>query len=467
LRDNVNSFGPEEFTLSIDHINNQAKYIRLLLDFHKDLSQYRISAKIDSNKLNNRSFELMFSNNYSLPLELNNVILNDSLNYYPQADEFVIPNIFFTNRNYKNIMYSGEQNIPPVITTAKISFKIAGMDSLIYKDIDIFTDDLSKVMEDIVRRDDNTVEHSSILIKNENEKSIKFKKGKLNISKYLKIAKGYSVYIESGTEINLKDSAFILSYSPMYIQGTQEKPVLITSDRTGGIAVFNCDSLSVIKNTKFSGLSYPRSEEWKLTAAVTFYKSPVMIDNSEFKDNLSEDYLNVKQSSFSITGSKFENVMSDAFDSDFSDGKIINTVFQNSGNDAIDVSGSAVLCTDIEITGSNDKACSSGEGSILTVKNSKISDSEICFAAKDNSKIECSEIELKNCKLGFAAYQKKSEYGPGEILADKIKYNGLKKEMLIEIRSKLILNGNSIEGDVEDVKEEYLYGKEFGSPSDR
>lgn len=467
LMDHINSFGPEEFTLSVKHINSQAKYIRSLLNFNKEMSIYRISAKIDSNKFNGRSFELMFSNNYSLPLVLNQVILNDSIRYYPQSGEFIIPSIFFTVRNYKNIIFSGEQNIPAVIKTAKISFKIAGMDSLIYNNIEIFTDKLGEAMEDIIRREDNLSEHKHMFRKSDGEKTIKFKKGKFEVSKYLKIPGGYTVYVESGTEINLKDSAFILSYSPLYIEGTKDNPVKITSDGTGGIAVFNCDSMSGIKNAVFSGLSNPRSEEWKLTGSVTFYKSPVIIQNTDFRDNKSEDYLNVKQSSFKIENCRFDNVSSDAFDSDFSDGEITGTVFNNTGNDAIDISGSAVSCTGNIIIGSKDKAYSSGEGSVLKVKNTKISDSEICFAAKDNSKIESSEIEIINCKLGFAAYQKKPEYGPGEISADKVNIKGLKKDMLIEKGSKLRINGKTIEGEIEDVKDEYLYGKEFGSPSIR
>jgi hypothetical protein len=467
LADHFNSFGPEEFKFSRDHIDIQNNYIRDNLNFRRFLSRTKVSARIENNNKEKTAFDLEISNNYSLPLELKKIILNGTINYHPVNSAVVTSSMYGAIREYNKFEFRGVEKIPQEIYSAKLIFSVLEMEKEHEIEIEIYSDDTDKIMINILRKRVDIENLGNYFAINEETKIMKLQNKKTTVIKPLIIPEGYSVFIDSGTEISMIDSAFILSYSPINILGTKENPVKIKSDGTGGMAVINCDSISMIKNTIFSGLSNPRSGEWKLTGSVTFYKSPVIIQNTEFRDNKSEDYLNVKQSSFTIENCRFDNVSSDAFDSDFSDGEITGTVFNNTGNDAIDVSGSTVLCTGNEITGSKDKAYSSGEGSVLKVKNTKISDSEICFAAKDNSKIESSEIEINNCKLGFAAYQKKPEYGPGEISADKVNIRGLKKDMLIEKGSKLRINGKNINGEIEDVKDEYLYGKEFGSPSIR
>ena len=40
---------------------------------------------------------------------------------------------------------------------------------------------------------------------------------------------------------------------------------------------------------------------------------------------------------------KFENILNDAIDSDFSELEIVNSEFKNIGNDAIDGSGSSII----------------------------------------------------------------------------------------------------------------------------
>ena len=79
---------------------------------------------------------------------------------------------------------------------------------------------------------------------------------------------------------------------------------------------------------------------------------------------------------------------------DFSDGLIENTEFINSGNDAIDISGSNVQVNDVEIIKVGDKAISAGEKSLLKGENILIKDSEIAYASKDLSSIQVKIVLL-------------------------------------------------------------------------
>ena len=80
-----------------------------------------------------------------------------------------------------------------------------------------------------------------------------------------------------------------------------------------------------------------------MTGAVTFYEADVSINNCKFLNNRGgDDYLNIIRSEFDINNTLFQDVIADAFDSDFSKGKISNSLFINCGNDAIDASGSFI-----------------------------------------------------------------------------------------------------------------------------
>ncbi|NOR44731.1 MAG: hypothetical protein GQ534_04020, partial [Candidatus Delongbacteria bacterium] len=251
LEDHVNLFGPDKFSFSRFHFNKQAKYIRNLLTFNADKAEMKVSSRIDNDKINANMFELEVSNNYSLSLILKKVVINDSLVFLPTNNSFIIPNRYTHIRNYKSVNFKGIDNIPSEITSTKLGFTIAGMDSLHFVKTNFYNDQLKEITHDNIRSESDLKKLSNFFILSSKNNTIKFKTGKHIIDNYIKIPKGYQVVIEAGTELNFKDSAFLLSYSPIYMTGTDDFPVKISSDKTGGIAVFDCDSTSLIKNVIF------------------------------------------------------------------------------------------------------------------------------------------------------------------------------------------------------------------------
>ena len=106
-------------------------------------------------------------------------------------------------------------------------------------------------------------------------------------------------------------------------------------------------------------------------------------------------------------------------DVDFSKGLIENSIFENVGNDAIDISGSNVTALNININGSGDKAISAGEASKLIANNISIKNSNIGIASKDLSLVKAKNLNFETTKYCYAAYQKKPEYGPGSIRIER------------------------------------------------
>ena len=287
----------------------------------------------------------------------------------------------------------------------------------------------------------------------------KLKEDSVEISSNVIAPKGIKISLTDGQEINLVNGGFILSFSPVNINGIK----VYSSDSTGrGLHVINARSESKISNSIFDGLKNLEYKSWKLPSAVTFYESPVSIFQSKFLNNNCEDGLNLFRSfPFLLDDCVFENTFSDAFDADFSDGTIKNCVFNKLGNDGIDVSGSQVNIVGCTFTEVADKALSSGEASVMIVDSILIDGASLAVTAKDKSSIKIDNSEIKNSEVVFCAFQKKNEFGPSKISGRKVTYSDFKKDFLIETKSSLTLDGKETNKYTKDVRG-ILYGKEYG-----
>ncbi len=264
----------------------------------------------------------------------------------------------------------------------------------------------------------------------------------------LVIPQGSRVHFQAGTVLNLVNKAMFISYSPVFMEGTKEKPVVITSsDFTGnGFTVLQAGERSKLKNVVFGNMNTLDYKGWTLTGAVTFYESDVDLEGVTFYRNQCEDALNIIRSDFRLEKSTFVHIFSDAFDSDFSTGLVLKTVFTNIGNDAIDFSGSRITIRDTRAESVADKGISGGEDSHLRVENTTIVNANIGLASKDLSVVEVFNSEIRDCNYGLVLLQKKPEYGPARMILKNTKIIRPKTEMLIEKGSKVERDGKTIEG---------------------
>ena len=201
------------------------------------------------------------------------------------------------------------------------------------------------------------------------------------------------------------------------------------------------------------------NDSLKLPSAITFYNSKVEITNCEFLNNtFGDDYVNFYNSYFKVNNSLFQNIYSDAIDSDFSIGEISGNVFINIGNDALDLSGSNVQSFNNSFLKIGDKSISAGENSNIDSINDKFIECEIGIVSKDGSKVSSVSNLFKKNKLDYVVFMKKDFYKTPILeidhKLDEIKY-------LFEENSKIITKYNSVivfDKNVGDL----LYGKKYG-----
>lgn len=282
---------------------------------------------------------------------------------------------------------------------------------------------------------------------------IYIKLGNLKIDHPIIIPSGYTVIFRAGTTIDLVDSAMIISYSPLKMEGTKTSPIKITSSdfSAKGFTVLQAKERSKLENVFFENLNTLDFKGWTLTGAVNFYESDVDIVDTKFYRNQCEDALNIIRSDFRLEYSSFENIFSDAFDSDFSTGIVTETEFINIGNDAIDFSGSNIVIENTVIINAKDKGISGGEDSFLRVIGVSISNSNIGIASKDLSVVEVIDSEITDCNYGLVLLQKKPEYGPAKILLNNTTIVNPKQKFLIEKGSVIEIEGIKIKGEVKNV----------------
>lgn len=276
---------------------------------------------------------------------------------------------------------------------------------------------------------------------------VRIRQGKHQVRKHILIPPGYRLEIEAGTELDLLNNSYLISKSDVTFRGTEDDPVIIhSSDKTGSIAVLQAPGKSWLGYTIFSNLNNLDYKGWMLSGAVTFYESQVELERCSFTTNHCEDALNIVRSHFKMLQCTIENTFADGLDSDFCSGFIQNSTFIKTGNDAIDFSGSTVTIKSVTIDQPGDKGISVGEESNITVEWASISGANLGLASKDLSRVTVESIELKNVKQGFAAYQKKPEYGPATIKVNNYSEEEVETLYILQKDSKLNLKGREIVG---------------------
>ena len=284
--------------------------------------------------------------------------------------------------------------------------------------------------------------HEGVLDIDRDHRQITINAGKWTIEKNIVIPKGFTTTVAPGSELILNNAAALISHGPVELNGTADAPVILTStDGTGqGLVVISADNPSKLNHVMFDNLTSPARREWNLTGVVTFYESNVEINHVTFANNHSEDYLNIIRSKFEIRNCRFLNSSGDALDVDFGEGTISDSRFESCGNDCLDFAGSKAEIRNSAISGAGDKGISIGEKSLVKIVASTISHANIALAGKDTSKAFTDRLEIFDSQIGLAVYQKKPEFGGGQIYAKNTKMTNVHQPYVGDRNSRIVEN---------------------------
>jgi hypothetical protein len=416
-----------------------------------------------------QTLKLTIGNIQQFPIEIENIISQNGVIFKALENIVIPPNRRSTKVDYNSIQFEisdKDQTFSSNTDTLKIGYRVLGSGITIYEEVLPLKSFISNDTSNMIKENQELSEIPFISLDKKN-KLVRFKTGDWELNHNLIIPPDYLVICGGGFNLNLRDSATILSYSPLQLIGEKDHFIVIQSkDSTGGgIIVLNAGQKSILDYVKFDNLSNPSALPGGLSGAITFYESDVTILNCILNNNIrGDDYLNIVRSEFDIRNTLFRNTNADALDVDFGFGTISSSSFINCGNDAIDISGTILEINGTVINTVGDKGLSVGERSRVSAKNMEISNSEIAICSKDISEIEVNEIVINSCKVGFTAFQKKDEFGPATIEGKNITLNDVLIPFLIEQDSKCTIDTIPIKSDTSKIKD-ILYGVKYGIKS--
>jgi hypothetical protein len=304
----------------------------------------------------------------------------------------------------------------------------------------------------------------------EDDKKLQVTPGEWRVREWIVIPESLRLEIPKGTTLHFDKTIGLLAKGSVLITGTKEEPVVLTGsvpfaevDTWPGIAVMKSQKSSEWSFVKIENTSGVKKGGWELTGGVNFYETEIKMNHVTFLGNQTEDALNIVRSKFKLESVMIKNTTSDAFDSDFSQGTVENSMFENigskGGGDGIDVSGSEISVKETHFINISDKALSVGESSHMKASGINIEGVSIGAASKDGSQLFLSDSNMRGIKkAGLMAYIKKTEYGPAEITAEGLKYNSTVKKAIAQNGSRIILEGK--ETPPEDLNVQELYFSE-------
>ena len=436
-----------DFELYI-HDLDTLKTEKLVIEFNnylkKTFSYFPVFSLEFLEKAKNRNSKI-----YTISNEKLEPFFIDDLNYQ-SLDE--LKSIKFYNKTLKNLKSLGAFNLFPksysdffIIHNPITNYYSLFPDIKNFKNLNnkLLFPEYSKKINKIVLKKKLHLKNDTIIKNDWKESSID-----------LTVSKGVKIILENNASIFIKNSNIIF-------EGDYKNNVVFFAKGTNSLYFDNISDAKILY-TKFQGFSNLKNDSIALPSGITFYNSNVEINHSLFSNNKrGDDFLNLYNSDFNISNTTFQNVISDAIDSDFSNGTILNSKFINIGNDAIDLSGSKVIVKQNLFNKIGDKSVSAGENSILKVKSNTFKNSELGIVVKDGSEV-ISENNIYNFnKLDIAVFRKKNYYDQPIL---KMNENLKSLKYLIQNKSKII--SKSTDSIIYTKKvEQRLYGNEYGKSS--
>jgi len=292
-------------------------------------------------------------------------------------------------------------------------------------------------------------------------KEVRIRPGVWFVREDFVVPTGYRLRAGPGTQILLESGGALVARGPVELLGSETAPVLVKSaSGTGqGLLVLAAGAPSRLEHVRFEGLSPGARAGTSVTGGVTFYESPVEILNCEIVGSRGEDALNLVRSPFVIEALTIRDSASDGLDVDFSDGEIRDSSVIASGNDAIDLSGSAVVVSRVRVQRAGDKGLSAGERASVSGEGVQIHGVGLGIASKDLSRVQLTDVRITEARIGLAAYQKKAEFGGGSLSVQDLELSGVESRYLAEETSSLFLDGERLPPNQVDARG-VLYGSD-------
>lgn len=287
--------------------------------------------------------------------------------------------------------------------------------------------------------------------------------GRWEVRDWLLLPPDLALSAGPGTELLFDSETGIISQGPFNFQGSAEQPVKLGPiDADGywpGLVSLQSQQTHHLQHVEVRNTSGMHYADWKLTGGFSLRKAKVEMREVRIDGTLAEDALNLIRSELDLQELSISNTRSDAYDGDFSNGTISNSHFEHIGGDAIDISGAKINAHDTRISHVRDKAVSIGEASHFSGQRLDIRNCGTAVVSKDSSTGMIEDSDIQDIEhVALMAYQKKPEYGPGQLSARNVRIHNARLEALSQVGSLLRIDGKQLPNSRVDIDELYKHG---------
>ncbi len=175
----------------------------------------------------------------------------------------------------------------------------------------------------------------------QNPTKLILRKGKYVIDETIVIPENTSLTIESGTVLNFDVGCSLISYSPIYAQGTASAPIRFLAKnkllKWGVVGIVGAEK-SIFEYVTFKHGRQARVNNIDFLAGLSIIESDVEITNSRFVNMFGKDAMYVRLGTVTINNNIFKNTYKDGLDLDGGSGEIYENEFINCGDESIDLS---------------------------------------------------------------------------------------------------------------------------------
>lgn len=286
---------------------------------------------------------------------------------------------------------------------------------------------------------------------------LELRAGEWQVSGDLVLPDGVGLVATHPVSLTFEPGALFFANAPLLLSAPEGSSSYFgpSAGHWAGLVVLQAgpEAVSVLENVEIRGTNGIEREGWMTTGGVTFYESPIVLYRCRLLDSEAEDTINIVRSDFRFVETEFGNAASDAFDGDFVHGSLKDCAFHDVHGDGIDLSGSRVQIEGANFLRIYDKGISAGEQSIVTATQLIAHDVALAVVSKDLSTVSATDVTISRARIaGFAAYQKKMEYGPARLYASEVTFSDSSPQTLAQTNSYIEIDrvpAHTVELDVE------------------
>ncbi len=276
--------------------------------------------------------------------------------------------------------------------------------------------------------------------------------GSWAISRDLYVPAGKSLVITPGARVSLSGGARIISYSPVFCEGTAEKPVLIDSPdgAGGGLLVIEAPERSYFSHTTIDGISGTAKDGGLPNGALTFYRSAATINDCIFTNSPKGPcFLSAFRSGLSIGQTLFSNIAGNAINADYCTGGLSNSSIVNISGDALNLRGTGLTISHIYMNDIKGAGISATEECELNARWLEVNNTATAIACSDGSAINLADAQLRNYEVAIKSFRKSNNFAPALVAAERIELQEAGTPFLVEANCSITVDGKPRTGNEE------------------